>query len=155
MDVAQMAMQVNAGPAWKRNGRGRRRRAGRKVRRANPGKGGRGACPPGFPPHLWNDPAFQREYAAYRRRHGTGPVEVRKIKTPNGYPKYLSAWGHAPEIKYDAPGHSNKGRRVHHFGEGQKSRKAKPFLVSSVQGGRKFLAFAGGQYRADGKWITK
>ncbi len=79
------------------------------------------------------------------------PVEVRQVMVPDGYPKYLSAWGTAPDVKYDSSARSsNKGKRIHHFGEGGKE---KPWLASSASRGPKFLAYVGGDFKADGDWI--
>lgn len=121
----------------------------RMSRRRNPARGGNSH---GIPARIWNDPRFQAELKAYKARHGTGPVEVRRVKVPKGYPRYMSAWGRAPHVVYDAPKHSNKGKRIHRFGEGGGT---EPYLVSSAERGRKFLAYVGGTYRADGRWIYK
>ncbi len=105
-----------------------------------------------FPAELENDSRFRKELAIYRERHGAGPVTITKVRTPEGFPKFMSAWGHAPEVKYDAPRHSTKGKRIHVFGEGQ-GRGAKPLLASSAERGPKFLAFVGGKFKANGDWI--
>jgi len=110
--------------------------------RKNPGNG--------IPAHIWNDPQFQSELRAYKTRHGTGPVEIRKIKVPKGFPKFMSVYGQAPHAVYDAPSHSNKGKRIHHFGKRGKNR---PWLVSSSARGPKFLAYVGGQFKAKPSWI--
>jgi hypothetical protein len=124
-------------------------RPGRRVvglrRVANPG-----ACPPGIPPQVWHDPRFQAELRAYRKRHGRGPVEIRKIKVPKGFPKFLSVYGTAAHAVYDAPRHSSKGKRIHHFG---RRGKHQPWLVSSVEAGPKFLSFVGGTFKARPDWI--
>ena len=117
-------------------------------------KGKRSANPVGLPAYISNDPAFKKELAAYRKRHGTGPVQITKVNVPKGFPRYLSAWGKTPEVKYDAPKRSNKGKRIHKFGEG-KGKGKKPWLVSSASRGKKFLAFVGGNFRADGEWILQ
>ncbi|MGI0150082.1 MAG: hypothetical protein ACREDF_11205, partial [Thermoplasmata archaeon] len=109
-----------------------------------------GRTPKGIPPHLWNDPLFQAELQSYRKRHGRGPVEIRKIKVPKGYPKYMSVYGTSNHAVYDAPSHSTKGKRIHHFG---KRGKKKPWLVSSVERGPKFLSYVGGTFRASPDWI--
>jgi hypothetical protein len=105
----------------------------------------------GIPPHIANDPQFRAELAAYRKRHGNGPVRITQIKTPAGFPKFVSAYGKAPEIKYDAPAHSNKGKRIHKFGEGGGSQ---PWLVTSAARGPRFLAFVGGTFRAS-NWLYR
>jgi hypothetical protein len=105
----------------------------------------------GLPPFIANDPAFRAELAAYKKIHGNGPVRISAIKTPAGFPKFISAYGKAPEIKYDAPSHSNKGRRIHKFGE---SGGSTPWLVTSVARGPKFLAFVGGTFRAK-EWLYR
>ena len=105
------------------------------------------------PDEIKDDPQFQKELAAYRKRHGMEPVEVRRVKVPDGYPKYMSAWGKAPKVFYDASNRSsNKGKRVHQFGEGGHD---KPWLVSSEERGPKFLAYVGGDFDAAGEWIEK
>jgi hypothetical protein len=111
----------------------------------NPGHGGHG-----IPPHIENDPAFQKEMKAYRRRHGSGPVEIRTVQVPKGYPKFMSVYGEAPHAVYDAPSHSIKGKRIHHFG---KKGTGKPWLVSSASRGPKFLAYVGGKFRAGTDWL--
>lgn len=108
---------------------------------------------PGMPAQMAHDPAFQAEVRAYRRRHGSWPGEVRRVKVPKGYPRYMSAWGESPAALYDAPSHSNKGRRIHHFGEGRRGRGKRPYLVSSAERGPKFLAYVGGNFKAGGNWI--
>lgn len=96
------------------------------------------------PEDVQSDPKFQKELAAYRKRHGMEPVEVRRVKVPDGYPKYMSAWGKAPKVLYDSSNRSsNKGKRVHEFGEGGHD---KPWLVSSEERGPKFLAYVGGDF---------
>jgi hypothetical protein len=121
------------------------------VPQGNPTRMRRGApCPPGVPKWMWRDPAFQAELRAYRRRHGRGPVEIRRIKVPKGFPKYMSVYGTADHAVYDAPRHSIKGKRIHHFG---RRGRHKPWLVSSVQAGPKFLAFVGGSFKAKPDWI--
>ena len=112
----------------------------------------KGKCPPGIPAHIWNDPRFQAELKVYRRRHGNGPVRVTKVKTPKGMPRFMTAYGHVPEIKYDASSRSTKGRRVHRFGEGG---GRQPWLASSVERGPGFLTMVGGTFRADGDWIYR
>jgi hypothetical protein len=105
------------------------------------------------PENVQKDPKFQMELAAYRKRHGMEPVEVRRVKVPDGYPKYMSAWGKAPKVFYDSSNRSsNKGKRVHDFGEGGHD---KPWLVSSEERGPKFLAYVGGDFDAGGEWIEK
>jgi len=117
-----------------------------------PKRGARSRNPyPGIPPWMSADPAFRRELAAYQKRHGRGPVRITRVNTPDGFPKFLSVYGKAPEIKYDAPTHSNKGKRVHHFGEGG---GRKPWLVTSASRGPKFLALVGGTFKAK-DWIYK
>jgi hypothetical protein len=112
---------------------------------------GRGENPShGLPAHIANDPAFQKELKAYRRRHGSGPVEVRTVQVPKGYPKFMSVYGEAPHAVYDAPSHSIKGKRIHHFG---KKGSGKPWLVSSASRGPKFLAYVGGKFRAGTDWL--
>lgn len=114
----------------------------------NPSRRGRAGA---IPPELENNPEFQRELKAYYKRHGKMPVEVRRVMVPDGYPKFMSAWGTSPDVKYDSRDRSsNKGKRIHHFGEGGKS---KPWLVSSASRGPKFLAYVGGDFKADGDWI--
>ena len=105
----------------------------------------------GIPPWMANDPVFRSELAAYQKRHGRGPVRITRINVPVGYPKYLSVYGRAPEIKYDAPAHSNKGKRIHKFGE---RGGRPPWLATSVSRGPKFLAFVGGTFRAK-DWIYR
>ncbi len=105
-----------------------------------------------LPPEIANDPRFKKELAAYRKRHGNGPVRITKINVPKGYPKFMSSWGKAPHVVYDAPGHSNKGKRIHKFGE---RGGRPPHLVSSVERGKKFLAYAGGTFDAGGEWIHR
>lgn len=102
----------------------------------------------GLPAEMWHDPLFQRELRAYKRRHGSGPVEIRRIEVPEGFPRYMSVYGRSPHVVYDAPRHSNKGKRIHHF-----SRGSKPWLVSSAERGPKFLAYVGGTFRARPDWI--
>jgi hypothetical protein len=98
-----------------------------------------------------NDPAFRAELAAYYKRHGkNAPVEIFKVKVPKGFPKFMTAYGQAPATLYDAHKISNKGKRIHKFGEGGKK---KPWLVSSQQRGNKFLAYVGGDFRAQPDWI--
>lgn len=97
-------------------------------------------------------PRCVRELKAYRSRHGSGPVSVKVVMVPDGYPWVASSWGKSPNVVYDAPRHSNKGKRIHHFGEGGGK---KPDLISSTEKGPKFLAFADGTFRADGEWILK
>lgn len=126
-------------------GAGFRSVPGRK-RKANPAH-------PALPEAIMRDPRFRRELAAYRRRHGKGPVVVHRVMVPDGYPKFMSSWGEAPAVLYDAsPSASKKGKRIHHFGEGRGKGK-RPHLVSSSEKGPKFLAYVGGNYRADGEWI--
>jgi hypothetical protein len=105
----------------------------------------------GIPSWMANDPSFRQELAAYTKRHGRGPVRITQVKVPVGYPKYMSVYGKAPEIKYDAPSHSNKGRRIHKFGEGG---GRPPWLATSVSRGPKFLSFVGGTFKAK-DWIYK
>ena len=106
-----------------------------------------------LPPRIANDPGFKRERAAYIRRHGCEPARVSVVNSPAGSPKFASAWGKAPEIKYDpASDASNKGPRVHHFGE---KGGTKPYLVSSVEKGPRYLGLLGGTYRAGGEWILR
>lgn len=112
-------------------------------RRKNPAMGN-------LPPHIANDPRFQAELRAYRRRHGAGPVEVRKIKVPKGFPKFLSTYGEADHAVYDAPRHSKKGKRIHHFG---KRGRGRPHLASSVERGPKFLAYVAGNFKAKTDWL--
>lgn len=105
------------------------------------------------PEDVQSDPQFQKELAAYRKRHGMEPVEVRRVQVPDGYPKYMSAWGKAPNVLYDSSNRSStKGKRVHKFGEGGHE---KPWLVSSAERGPKFLAYVGGDFDAGGEWIEK
>jgi hypothetical protein len=105
----------------------------------------------GIPSWMANDPSFRQELAAYTKRHGRGPVKITQVNVPAGYPKYMSVYGKAPEIKYDAPAHSNKGRRIHKFGEGG---GRPPWLATSVSRGPKFLSFVGGTFKAK-DWIYK
>jgi hypothetical protein len=112
---------------------------------------GRGENPShGIPAHIANDPAFKKEMKAYRRRHGSGPVEIRTVQVPKGYPKFMSVYGEAPHAVYDAPSNSIKGKRIHHFG---KKGTGKPWLVSSASRGPKFLAYVGGKFRAGTDWL--
>lgn len=106
--------------------------------------------PHGIPPWMWADPRFQAELRAYKRRHGDIPAEIRAIKVPKGFPKFMSVYGQAGHAVYDAPKHSNKGKRIHHFG---KKGKYKPWLASSAHAGPKFLAFVGGAFQARPDWI--
>jgi hypothetical protein len=126
-----------------------RRKGYRSVPRRK-GKRGRNPAMGNLPPHIANDPAFQAELRAYRRRHGAGPVEVRKIRVPKGFPKYLSTYGEADHAVYDAPPHSKKGKRIHHFG---KRGRGRPHLASSVARGPKFLAYVAGNFRAKTDWL--
>lgn len=105
-----------------------------------------------IPASTWNDPKFQRELRSYIERHGTYPRSVYRVPVPDGFPKYMSAWGKSPNVLYDAPQHSNKGKRIHHFGE-DKGKGKKPWLVSSQERGPRFLAYVGGEFEADGEWI--
>lgn len=114
-------------------------------RRGNPGKRY-------LPVNIERDPAFKRELAAYRKRHGSDPESVICVETPAGSPKYATVIGKVPEIKYDAPNHSNKGRRVHKFGD---EGGPKPFLITSVEKGRKHLQIAGGAFVVGKEWILK
>ncbi len=123
------------------------REKGYKVAKRRKKKRGRN---PGLPAEIENDPKFQAELKSYRKRHGAGPIEIKKIRVPKGFPRYMSAYGNSPDVKYDAPKTSNKGKRIHRFG---KKGKGKPFLVSSVEKGPKFLAYAGGEFRAETQWI--
>lgn len=107
---------------------------------------------PNLPAELLAHPRFKRELRAYIKRHGAGPIEVKIVNAPDGYPYVASSWGKSPNVVYDAPRHSNKGKRIHHFGEGGGK---KPDLISSVEKGPKFLAFVDGTFRADGEWILK
>jgi hypothetical protein len=77
-------------------------------------------------------------------------VRVKTVSVPNGFPKYMSAYGEAPEAKYDAPKGSKKGKRFHVFG---KKGKGRPNLVSSVEKGPKFLAYVGGKFKAKTDWL--
>lgn len=105
----------------------------------------------GIPSWMANDPNFRQELAAYTKRHGRGPVKITQVNVPAGYPKYMSVYGKAPEIKYDAPSHSNKGKRIHKFGEGG---GRPPWLATSASRGPKFLSFVGGTFKAK-DWIYK
>ncbi len=107
---------------------------------------------PELPANLANDPAFKKELRAYRKRHGAGPVEIKKIRVPKGFPKFMSVYGRAAHAVYDAPPHSNKGKRIHHFGKKGK-KGSKPWLVSSAARGPKFLAYVGGTFAAQPAWI--
>lgn len=141
-------------------GRNPRKTNGRRARSAprlpNPAPllilGNPGGRPMPIPPEILRDPRFWRERAAYRRRHGCWPTTMRAYRTPDGYPKFASAWGECPEVKYNASRASNKGRRIHHFGE---RGGRKPLLVSSCERGEKFLVFLGGTFKAGGKWIER
>jgi hypothetical protein len=110
----------------------------------------RGKNPSELPAHIANDPAFKKELAAFHRRHGNIPVRVKEVAVPNGFPKYMSAYGEAPEAKYDAPKGSKKGKRFHIFG---KKGKGRPHLASSVEKGPKFLAYVGGKFKAKTDWL--
>jgi hypothetical protein len=105
-----------------------------------------------IPASTWNDSTFQRELRSYIERHGTYPRSVYRVRVPEGFPRYMSAWGKSPNVLYDAPQHSNKGKRIHHFGE-DKGKGKKPWLVSSQEKGPRFLAYVGGEFEADGEWI--
>lgn len=137
----------------------------RKARQQNPGRrrravsqkarsvsGGRfGAPPKGFPSRLWRDPAFQRELKVFRARHGQNvPVRITSTKIPQGYPKYMTAYGTASHAVYDTPKQSKRGKFIHHFGKKGKNR---PFLVSSAARGPKWLGYAGGRFTARNKWL--
>lgn len=104
----------------------------------------------GIPPHVANDPRFKAALKMYRRMHGSGPVEIRSVKVPKGYPKFLVSYGKAPHAVYDAAKRSNKGKRIHQFGEGGGSQ---PWLVTAP-GREKFLSYVGGTFRAK-NWIFK
>jgi hypothetical protein len=107
--------------------------------------------PKGIPPWMWNDPAFQAEVKAFRKRHGPNKrIEIVKVKVPKGFPKYFSVYGKAPAVMYDAPPGSPVGKRIHHFG---KRGKKKPWLVSSASRGPRFLAYVGGSFKAKPSWI--
>lgn len=106
-----------------------------------------------LPPRIANDPGFKRELAAYIRRHGQAPARVTVVNSPAGSPKYASAWGRVPELKYDpASDASNKGPRIHHMGE---KGGTKPYLVSSTEKGPRYLGLLGGTFRAGGEWILR
>jgi hypothetical protein len=75
---------------------------------------------------------------------------VTPVQVPKGYPKFMSVYGEIPEAKYDAPQHSKKGKRIHHFGKHGKNR---PHLASSVEKGPKFLAIVGGSFKAKTDWL--
>jgi hypothetical protein len=122
------------------------RRKGFKVPKANPAP-----APPGIPSWMWNDPEFQAELRAFRRRHGPRkPVEIIPVKVPKGFPRFMSVYGEAAHAVYDAPPGSPKGKRIHPFGRRGKGR---PWLVSSVARGPKFLAYVGGSFKALPDWI--
>jgi hypothetical protein len=110
------------------------------------------ARPPGFPAGVWTNPAFQAELAAFRRRHGDIPIRVQRIDAPDGYPRFMSVYGRVPELKYDAPSGSVKGKRIHRFGK-QGGKGAQPWAVTSVERGPKFLALLGGTFKAKTDWI--
>lgn len=108
---------------------------------------------PALPPEIANDPRFRKALKMYRRIHGNGSVEIRRVKVPGGvkYPKFLVSYGKAPHAVYDAPrGRSKRGKRIHHFAEGGGSQ---PWLVTAP-GKRKFLAYLGGSFNA-GDWIHR
>lgn len=104
-----------------------------------------------LPARYADDPAFKRELAAYRKMHGNDPVAIVEVEVPDGYPRFMSAYGTTPEVVYDATKKSTKGKRIHKFGE---EGGAVPFLVTSQERGPKFLAFAGGTFAAK-EWIYK
>ena len=103
-----------------------------------------------LPAYVRDDPKFKKELTAYRKRHGQDPVSVTSVKVPKGYPKYMTAYGQIPEAKYDAAKGSAKGKRIHHFGD---TGGKKPYLVSSVDRGDKFLAIVGGDFKAKTDWL--
>jgi hypothetical protein len=104
-----------------------------------------------LPPKYADDPAFKRELAAYRKMHGNDPISIVEVEVPDGYPRFMSAYGTTPEVVYDATKKSTKGKRIHKFGE---DGGAVPFLVTSQERGPKFLAFAGGTFKAK-EWIYR
>ena len=110
----------------------------------------RGKNPSELPAHIANDPAFKKELAAFHKRHGNIPARIIPVQVPDGFPKYMSEYGKAPEAKYDAPKGSKKGKRFHIFG---KKGKGRPSLVSSVEKGPKFLAYVGGKFKAKTDWL--
>jgi hypothetical protein len=105
---------------------------------------------PGVPPAISNDPRFKKALKLYRKMHGNGPVEIRRVKVPKGFPKFLVSYGKAPHAVYDAAKRSNKGKRIHQFGEGGGSQ---PWLVTAP-GREKFLSYVGGTFKAK-EWIYK
>jgi hypothetical protein len=138
------------GYEWPPEG-GRRQERGVNPRSMNP-KDKAFALKHNIPESTWNDATFQRELRSYIERHGTYPRSVYRVRVPEGFPRYMSAWGKSPNVLYDAPHYSNKGKRVHHFGE-DKGKGRKPWLVSSQEKGPRFLAYVGGEFEADGEWI--
>lgn len=130
-----------------------------KARQTNPGRRSSGRrhssaelCPKGFPAHIWRDPAFQRELKVFRSRHGANvPVHISKVQMPAGSPRFMTAYGRAQHAVYDAPKQRKGGNRFKHsFG---KKGKNKPFLVSSVSKGPRWLGYAGGTFKARSKWL--
>lgn len=113
----------------------------------------RGKNPGTLPARIANDPKFKAALKDFRKRHGTDPIEIRKIKVPKGYPQFLVPYGRAPEVKYDAMPYSNKGRRIHHFGSRKGNKKNHPWLVTSPERGPKFLAYVGGTFAAKPDWL--
>ena len=80
-------------------------------------------------------------------------MQIIKVKVPKGYPKFMTALGTAPDVKYDASRRSSKlGKRIHKFGDEGGRR---PWLVSSVEKGKKFLGYAGGSFEVGEDWIYK
>jgi hypothetical protein len=112
----------------------------------------RGKNPTGVPPWMLRNAEFRAAVAQFKRRHGCLPMSVSRVRVPNNYPDFLVAYGRTPEVKYDAPPNSNKGKRIHKFGR-HGTKRTMPLLVTSPKAGPKFLAFVGGKFRAKTDWL--
>jgi hypothetical protein len=112
----------------------------------------RGKNPTGVPPWMLRNAEFRAAVAQFKRRHGCLPMSVSRVRVPNNYPDFLVAYGRTPEVKYDAPPNSNKGKRIHKFGKSG-TKRTMPLLVTSPKAGPKFLAFVGGKFRAKTDWL--
>lgn len=107
--------------------------------------------PQGIPDWMWADPLFRAELSVFRKRHGGNtPVRITRVEVPDGFPKFLTAYGTSSCGLYETPKQSRRGKFYHPFGRAGRN---KPWLVSSAARGPKFLAFVGGSFRAKTKWL--